>query len=82
MEKERPLACNTIARAASSCAIFCNAANISSKLVQELGVGTVIGPLLTGLARPAQIVSLGATANEVVTAAALAAYGAVNDHLF
>ena len=59
-----------------------HAANISSKLVQELGVGTVIGPLLTGLSRPAQIVSLGATANEVVTAAALAAYGAVNDHLF
>ncbi|MEX2409047.1 MAG: phosphate acyltransferase, partial [Rhodovibrionaceae bacterium] len=59
-----------------------HAANISSKLVQQLGVGTVIGPLLTGLARPAQIVSLGATANEVVTAAALAAYGAVNDHLF
>jgi len=37
----------------------------------------VIGPLLMGLARPVQIVQLGATVNELVTAACLAAHDVV-----
>ena len=49
-------------------------ANISSKLMQELGGGTVIGPLLLGLEKPAQIVPMGATVSEIVTMAALAAH--------
>jgi malate dehydrogenase (oxaloacetate-decarboxylating)(NADP+) len=54
-----------------------HSANISAKLLQHLGGGTVIGPLLIGLSKPAQIVSMGSTVNDTVTAAALAAYDAV-----
>src|SRR5690606_19503174 len=51
-------------------------ANITAKLMQQAAGGTVIGPLLIGLDKPAQIVSLGATVNDLVTAAALAAHDA------
>jgi malate dehydrogenase (oxaloacetate-decarboxylating)(NADP+) len=50
-----------------------HSANIASQLVQKLGGGTVIGPLLIGLSRPAQIVQIGATVGEIVNMAALAA---------
>jgi malate dehydrogenase (oxaloacetate-decarboxylating)(NADP+) len=50
-------------------------ANVSSKLFTQLGGGTVIGPLLTGLTHSVQIVELGATVSDVVTMAALAAHG-------
>jgi len=36
-----------------------HSANLSSKLLQELGAGTVIGPLLSGLERSVQIVPMG-----------------------
>jgi malate dehydrogenase (oxaloacetate-decarboxylating)(NADP+) len=55
-----------------------HSANISSKLLAKLGGGTVIGPLLIGMAKPAQIVPMGATVQDLVTAAALAAYDAIN----
>ncbi|HYC05349.1 MAG TPA: NADP-dependent malic enzyme [Azospirillaceae bacterium] len=51
-----------------------HAANIGAKLLQKVGGGTLVGPLLTGLDRPAQVVQMGATANDLVTAAALAAH--------
>ncbi|MGC1465136.1 MAG: NADP-dependent malic enzyme [Pseudolabrys sp.] len=51
-----------------------HSASISTKMVQELGGATVIGPLLVGLDRPVQIVQLGAKDNELVNMAALAAY--------
>jgi malate dehydrogenase (oxaloacetate-decarboxylating)(NADP+) len=51
-----------------------HSASISTKLVQELGGATVIGPLLVGLDRPVQIVQLGAKDNQLVNMAALAAY--------
>ena len=54
-----------------------HSANISAKLMQQIGGGTVIGPLLSGLSKPAQIVPLGATVNDLVTAAALAAHDAI-----
>jgi malate dehydrogenase (oxaloacetate-decarboxylating)(NADP+) len=50
-----------------------HSANIASQLVQKLGGGTVIGPLLLGLRRSAQIVQIGATVGEIVNMAALAA---------
>jgi malate dehydrogenase (oxaloacetate-decarboxylating)(NADP+) len=50
-------------------------ANVSAKLLSQLGGGTVIGPLLTGLTHSVQIVELGATVSDVVTMAALAAHG-------
>ena len=51
-------------------------ANIGSKLLQELGAGTVIGPLLIGLDKPVQIAQMGATVSDIVNLAALAAYNA------
>ena len=53
-----------------------NAASISSHLMQTLGGVTVIGPLLIGLAKPAQIVHMGATVSDMVNMAALAAHEA------
>ena len=53
-----------------------HSANITAKLVQQIGIGTVIGPLLIGLSKPAQVVQLGATANDLVISAAIAAYEA------
>jgi malate dehydrogenase (oxaloacetate-decarboxylating)(NADP+) len=49
-------------------------ANVASKLMHKLGGGTVIGPLLMGLEKPAQIVPIGATVSDLVTAAAFAAH--------
>ncbi len=51
-------------------------ANVSAKLLSQLGGGTVIGPLLIGLTQSAQIVELGATVSDLVNMAALAAHGA------
>ena len=51
-----------------------HAANISYKLMAKLGGGTVVGPLLIGLERPVQIVSMGSTVSDLVTAAAMAAH--------
>jgi malate dehydrogenase (oxaloacetate-decarboxylating)(NADP+) len=53
-----------------------HSANISAKLMQQLG-GTVIGPVLMGLSKPAQIVQAGATVSDLLTAAALAGLAAV-----
>src|SRR5687767_2163150 len=51
-----------------------HSASISTKLLQELGGATVIGPLLVGLDRPVQIVQLAAKDTQLVNMAALAAY--------
>jgi len=51
-----------------------HSANITSQVVEQLGGGTVIGPLLVGLAKPVQIVPLGSTVGDLVNTAALAAY--------
>jgi malate dehydrogenase (oxaloacetate-decarboxylating)(NADP+) len=53
-----------------------HSAAISAKLLQQLGGGTVIGPVLSGLDHSAQIVQTGATVSEIVTAAAIAALDA------
>jgi len=51
-----------------------HSASISTRLVQQLGGATVIGPLLVGLEKSVQIVSLGASVSEIITAATFAAY--------
>ncbi len=51
-----------------------HSAAISTKMVQELGGSTVIGPLLVGLDKPVQILSLGARDSDIVNMAALAAF--------
>jgi malate dehydrogenase (oxaloacetate-decarboxylating)(NADP+) len=45
-------------------------------MLQELGGSTVIGPLLVGLNKPVQIVSLSAKDSDLVNMAAIAAYAA------
>jgi malate dehydrogenase (oxaloacetate-decarboxylating)(NADP+) len=54
-----------------------HSAHISSRLMQSLGGVTVIGPVIDGLAKPVQIVQMGATVSDLVNHAALAAYGAL-----
>ncbi len=54
-----------------------HSANITAKLLPYLGGGTVVGPLLIGLARPVQIVNIGATVSDLVNLAALAAHDAI-----
>jgi malate dehydrogenase (oxaloacetate-decarboxylating)(NADP+) len=51
-----------------------HSASISTKMLQELGGAMVLGPLVVGLDKPVQIVSLGATDNDIVNMAALAAF--------
>ena len=51
-----------------------HSASISTKMLQELGGAMVLGPMVVGLDRPVQIVSLAATDNDIVNMAALAAY--------
>ncbi|THD37963.1 MAG: NADP-dependent malic enzyme [Sphingomonas sp.] len=50
-------------------------ANISAKLLRELGGDSVIGPMLVGLEKPVQIAPMTSTASELVTLAVLAAGG-------
>jgi malate dehydrogenase (oxaloacetate-decarboxylating)(NADP+) len=51
-----------------------HSASISTKMLQELGGATVIGPLLVGFDKPVQIVGLSAKDMDLVNMAALAAY--------
>ena len=51
-----------------------HSASISTKLLQELGGATVIGPLMVGLDKPVQIVNLSAKDSDLVNMAALAAF--------
>lgn len=50
-----------------------DSASIATKMLQELGGATLIGPILTGLTKPVQIVSLGAKDSTIVNMAVLAA---------
>ncbi len=50
-------------------------ANLSAKLLRELGGDSVIGPMLVGMQKPVQIATMSATASELVTLAVLAASG-------
>ena len=51
-------------------------AQISAKLLHQLGGGTVIGPVLIGLEKPVQIVAMNATVSDMINVAAIAAYDA------
>ena len=50
-----------------------NAANISAKLMQKIGGGTAIGPIILGLDKPVQIAQMGSTVNDLLNLAAFAA---------
>ncbi|MDD9798681.1 MAG: NADP-dependent malic enzyme [Alphaproteobacteria bacterium] len=51
-----------------------HAASISTKMLNELGGATLIGPMLIGLSKPVQIVRIGSTSSELLNMAAIAAY--------
>ncbi|MDE2030145.1 MAG: NADP-dependent malic enzyme [Alphaproteobacteria bacterium] len=53
------------------------AANIAAKLMQSIGGVTLLGPIMNGLEKPAQILRMGATVSDIVTMAALAAYQSI-----
>ncbi|MGV3730056.1 MAG: NADP-dependent malic enzyme [Sphingopyxis sp.] len=50
-------------------------ANLSAKLLRELGGGAVIGPMLVGMEHPVQVATMASTASDLVTLAVLAAGG-------
>jgi malate dehydrogenase (oxaloacetate-decarboxylating)(NADP+) len=52
-----------------------HSASTSTRMLQELGGSTVIGPLLVGLNKPVQIVNLNAKDSDIVNMAAIAAFG-------
>ena len=51
-----------------------HSANISFKLMQQLGGGSVIGPMILNAEHSFQIIPMNATVNDLVNAAAFAAY--------
>ena len=50
-------------------------ANLSAKLLRELGGGAVIGPMLVGMEHPVQVATMASSASDLVTLAVLAAGG-------
>ena len=52
-----------------------DSAAIATKMVQELGGSTVLGPMLVGLDKPVQIVPFGARDADIVNMAAIASFG-------
>ncbi len=53
-----------------------HSAHITARLMQQLGGGTTIGPLLIGMERPVQIVQMDASVSQIVDVACLAAHQA------
>ncbi len=49
-------------------------ANISFKLLQKLGGGSILGPLMIGGEKPFQIVQMGSSVSDVVNSASIATY--------
>ena len=54
-----------------------HSAHIVSRLVQQIGAGTTIGPILMGLSSPVEIIQMRASVNDLVNAAALAAHESI-----
>ena len=54
-----------------------HSAHIASRLLQQIGVGTIIGPILIGLEKPVEIVQMRSTVNDVLNAAAVAAHESI-----
>jgi malate dehydrogenase (oxaloacetate-decarboxylating)(NADP+) len=55
-----------------------HSAHISSKLLQELGGGVAIGPMLTGLTKPVQIIPMGTTVSDIINLTAMAVLESLN----
>jgi malate dehydrogenase (oxaloacetate-decarboxylating)(NADP+) len=55
-----------------------HSAHIAARLAHHLGGGMTIGPLLLGLEKPVQIMSMDASSSQIVDLACLAAYQAIS----
>lgn len=56
-----------------------HSAHIASHMLQELGDGVTIGPVLMGLERPAQILQMNATLSEILNLCAIASLEAIEE---
>lgn len=56
-----------------------HSAHISSNLLEELEVGSVVGPVLIGLSKPVQIVQMNSSVSDIINLAAIAAMDAIED---
>lgn len=54
-----------------------HSAHISSKMLQELGDGVTIGPIIIGLDKPVQIAQMNSTVSDIINLAAIAAIDAI-----
>ena len=54
-----------------------HSAHITSRMLESLEVGTVLGPILMGLERPVEVVHMNSTVNELVNASAFAAHESI-----
>jgi malate dehydrogenase (oxaloacetate-decarboxylating)(NADP+) len=58
-----------------------HSAHISSKMLQELGDGVTIGPVVMGLEKPAQITQMNANVSDIINLAAIAAADAIESQV-
>ncbi len=56
-----------------------HSAHISANLIEELEAGSVIGPILVGMEKPVQIVSMNATLSDIINLAAIACVEAIEE---
>ena len=56
-----------------------HSANITAGMMQELGNGSMIGPVLVGLDKPVQIVNMSASVSDIINLAAVAAMEAIKE---
>jgi malate dehydrogenase (oxaloacetate-decarboxylating)(NADP+) len=54
-----------------------HSAHVSSKMLQELGDGVTIGPIVMGLEKPVQIAQMNASVSDIINLAAIAAADAM-----
>lgn len=54
-----------------------HSAHISANMLEELGVGTVVGPVLVGLEKPVQIVNMNSTVSDIINLAAIGCIDAI-----
>lgn len=54
-----------------------HSAHISANMMEELGVGTVIGPVLVGLEKPVQIANMNSTVSDIINLAAIGCIDAI-----
>ncbi len=56
-----------------------HSANLVSGMLQELGDGALVGPILVGMDKPVQVVKMNASVSDIINMAAIAAMEAMED---